>query len=244
MRWPDPWSGYLATVSHPARLTSRELRPDGQLHPSNLDHQRILAINGEKDRIISSKVMRKYIELFQTKTLVDLEYREHAGVGHELQLTEEEIGLFLERMLGDRRDPLPDSLSWTTERTDRYARRSWLVISELAAGQAVDESNILPRHFGPNVPRTRPYDPLPWGCVRLEREGNEVRAETAGVRRFRLLLSPERFDLAKPVRVLVDGALVHEAEVRASVEVLLRWAAEDDDRTRLFAAELEVVVPE
>jgi hypothetical protein len=118
------------------------------------------------------------------------------------------------------------------------------VISELAAGQAVDESNILPRHFGPNVPRTRPYDPLPWGCVRLEREGNEVRAETAGVRRFRLLLSPERFDLAKPVRVLVDGALVHEAEVRASVEVLLRWAAEDDDRTRLFAVELEVVVPE
>ena len=56
-------------------------------------------------------------------------------------------------------------------------------------------------------------------------------------------LSPEQFDLAQPVRVMVNGLDAFEGTVPPSVETLLKWFAKDNDRTMLFAAEVHVRVP-
>jgi hypothetical protein len=40
--------------------------------------------------------------------------------------------------------------------------------------------------------------------------------------------------------VEVNGAVAHDAVVVPSVATLLKWAAIDDDRTMLFAAEISV----
>ena len=77
----------------------------------------------------------------------------------------------------------------------------------------------------------------------VERRGNTFEARTRRVQAFTLLLSPDVVDFGKPVRVTVNGRVVHDAIVTKDVATLLRWAARDLDRTMLYAAELHVAVP-
>jgi hypothetical protein len=140
------------------------------------------------------------------------------------------------------RDPLPDRLTWETERTDRYNRAHWLIIAALgsAAGEpAFEDTNLLAG--GPLQREIFPH-PRPSGRVDLARRGNRVEASTHGVRTFTLLLSPDEFDLAAPVTVVVNSRVAFEGRVEPRVDTLLRWAARDNDRTMLFAAELTIDV--
>lgn len=77
----------------------------------------------------------------------------------------------------------------------------------------------------------------------LIRVGNSVEATTTGVAELILLLSPDQFDLNRPITVLVNGHKAFEGTVERDVRTLLKWAARDNDRTMLFAAELRFAVP-
>jgi hypothetical protein len=81
---------------------------------------------------------------------------------------------------------------------------------------------------------------VPSGRVDLVRTGNTIKATTRGVGRFTLLLSPDRFDFSKPVTVVANGRKVFDGKVQKDLRTLLKWAARDNDRTMLFAAELHV----
>jgi hypothetical protein len=61
---------------------------------------------------------------------------------------------------------------------------------------------------------------------------------------FTLLLSPDQFDLNRALTVVVNGRTVFEGAVQKNIRTLLAWAARDNDRTLLFAAELPVEVPQ
>jgi hypothetical protein len=78
----------------------------------------------------------------------------------------------------------------------------------------------------------------------VKRTGNRVDATTSGVGAFTLLLSPDQFDFSRPVTVTVNGRPVFGAAVQKDVRTLMKWAARDNDRTMLFAAELTVEVPQ
>ena len=81
------------------------------------------------------------------------------------------------------------------------------------------------------------------GRVDLVRSGNTVVVDTHGVRRYTLLLSPDRFDFNQPVRVVTNGEVSHDAVVTPDVRTMLRWASADEDRTFLVGVELPVAVP-
>ena len=57
-----------------------------------------------------------------------------------------------------------------------------------------------------------------------------------------LLLSPDVFDLSRPITVVADGRTVFNGPVRKSVEVLVSWAAKDNDRTMLYGAALPITL--
>ena len=78
------------------------------------------------------------------------------------------------------------------------------------------------------------------GRVDLACAGNVVTATTRGVAAFTLLLSPDQFDLAKPVKVVANGRTVFDGKVEKNVRTLLKYAASDNDRTMLFGAELHL----
>ena len=72
------------------------------------------------------------------------------------------------------------------------------------------------------------------------REGNTVRATTRGVAAFTVLVSPDAFDLARPLVVIADGRTVYDGRVPKDVGTLMKWAARDNDRTMLYAAEIHI----
>ncbi len=78
------------------------------------------------------------------------------------------------------------------------------------------------------------------GGLSVVRQGNTVEVVAVGVRRYRLLLSPEEFDLGADVVVRTNGHESFRGRVARSLETLLEWAAEDVDRTMLFAVQLEM----
>ena len=80
----------------------------------------------------------------------------------------------------------------------------------------------------------------PSGRVDLVRTGNTVTAATKGVAELTLLVSPDAFDLTQPLKVVANGRTVFDGRVEPSVATLLKWAARDNDRTMLFAAELHI----
>src|SRR5207244_9870747 len=80
------------------------------------------------------------------------------------------------------------------------------------------------------------------GRIDLRRTGNRVDARSRGVAAFTLLLSPDQFDLSRAVTVVVNGRTAFDGIVQRDVRTLLKWAGRDNDRTMLFAAELQVAV--
>ena len=109
-------------------------------------------------------------------------------------------------------------------------------------GGIVEKAGIYQPEVVPNVVALFPR-PRPSGRIDLVRDGNSVRATTRGVAGFTLLLSPDVFDFSKPVIVIADGRTVFQGLVKKDLDVMMRWAAHDNDRTMLFAAELPISIP-
>ena len=76
------------------------------------------------------------------------------------------------------------------------------------------------------------------GRVDLVREGNNIQAISDGVGSFRLLLSPEVIDFSQAVTVTVNNEVKFQGLLEPSLETLLSWAAKDNDRRMLYAAEI------
>jgi len=115
-------------------------------------------------------------------------------------------------------------------------------------------SHFLAEEFGVSVKDVNTFDASPGrrtqlfarhrpaGRVDATRDGNSIDVKTRGVAAFTLLLSPDVIDFDKPVRVTVNGQTTHNAMVKRDPKVLVRWAARDNDRTMLYAAELKVAI--
>jgi hypothetical protein len=80
------------------------------------------------------------------------------------------------------------------------------------------------------------------GRVDLVRTGNAVEAITRGVAAFTLLISPDVFDLSQAIRVTSNGKVVFDGTVQPSTATLMKWAARDNDRTMLYAAEIPITL--
>ena len=241
-RASTPWASFVSLIGHAAVLANKGTRADGDMYAVNLANRPLLAINGGEDPLYPSSSVRPWVEMYRRAgseaILVD-----KSTSGHDLDWLPEEWER-IDRFLAERpRDPLPDRVVWETELVDRYNRCHWLVITEL--GEVKGESdlpdvNALGEWF---FSRHAFLRRSPSGRVEVERRGNLLEARTRGVRSFRLLLSPEEIDFDRPVTVRVNGVEAFQGIVRRDIATMLRWAAEDRDRTMLFAAELEIDVP-
>ncbi len=100
------------------------------------------------------------------------------------------------------------------------------------------------------TPQTPPEDQLaqafsraePSGRAELARDGNTIHVRTQGVKRYSLLLSPTEVDFGQPITVITNGRESWRGRLERDLATLLAWAARDNDRTMLFAAELEITL--
>ncbi len=233
LKEPNAWSSYLPLNGSLAVLRNPANGADGEMHGNNFINAPLFVVNGENDQLYPVSQVEPHMTWLR-KMGVNVLFRPQAGAGHNTAWWPTERAPF-ERFVRDNpRRAHPDALSWETERVDRFNRNRWLIINELRA-DASRKTELPDMGFFQHTKRS--------GRVDVRRKGNSFDAVVRDVAAFTLLLSPDAVDFSKPVVVTVNGAEVHSGLVRKDAATLMRWSAQDNDRTALYGAELQITVP-
>jgi predicted esterase len=232
MREPTIWSSILPLNGSIAVLRNASAGVDGPLYGNNLVNKPLYIVNGEEDQLYPVYSVEPHIRWFKGMGVPHV-FRPQARAGHNTAWWPAERESY-ERFVHEHpRNPHPPSLSWETERTDRFNRVHWLVIDRIGKG-ASEAALEDTKYFS---------HPQPSGRVDVVREGNSFTAKARGVRQFTLLLSPDVVDFSQPVVVNVNGQELFRGAVAHDLATLEKWAAKDRDRTMLYGHELKVTVP-
>jgi dienelactone hydrolase len=243
MRAATPWAACLPMNGQPLVLANPDVGADGQLYAGNLVNCPLHAVNGGRDALYPAASVAPLVEMFR-RGGVPVSFQVYPDGEHNVNWWPQERARVEAFLAAHPRVAHPERLSWETERTDRYNRFRWLVIDQLGtrgSDTPLADVNRYVRSPGRQAElfeRRRPS-----GRADAVRRGNAFDLQTRGVRQLTLLLSPDVVDFASPVRVTVNGRLVHDALVRKDVATLRRWAGRDNDRTMLYGAELKIAVP-
>ncbi|HET9270448.1 MAG TPA: dienelactone hydrolase family protein [Vicinamibacterales bacterium] len=243
MRSATMWAACLPLNGHPSVLANPDTGVDGELFSGNLANCPLHAVNGGRDRLYPAASVAPLIEMFK-KGGIPVSWQVYPEANHDTSWWPEERARFEAFLAAHPREAHPETVSWETERTDRYNRFRWLVIDRLGkrpSDVALPDVN----EFSPNPVMSVPLfeRDRPSGRVDARRTGNRFDVKTRGVQAFTLLLSPDVIDFEKPVRVTVNGTRAFAGAITRDVTALLTWAARDTDRTMLYGAELHVAVP-
>ncbi len=207
---------------------------DGRSYLHNLLGKPWYVINGGRDRLYPTSRVTPFITYLQSNG-VNIEYHPLPDGEHNTNWWPQWRDDFEDFVSEHAREANPALISWKA--TANGNRRShWLLIEEFDAGQnspiPLYEVGVDPAN-GSNVIAS-----VDGGRVDVVREGNNIQALADGVGSFRLLLSPEVFDFALPITVTVNNEVKFRGTLSPSLETLLDWAARDNDRKMLYAAEL------
>ena len=236
MRDTTPYASFLPLNGYVLVLRSPELEIRSDLFLNNLRNKPLYIVNGGKDPLYPIDAVEPSI-VHLDKGGVSIVYRPQVNAGHDTSWWPALKDDFEEFVRRHPRDPLPDSLTWEVSETRTWNRAHWLIIDKI--GQTPGDAKSLPDlNLSGGTPVFRNGKS---GRVDLKRTGNTVTATTRGVKEFTLLLSPDRFDFGQNVKVIVNGRVAFDGRVEKSVATLTKWAARDNDRTMLFAAELKIM---
>ena len=125
-----PWAAFLPFNGHPVVLANPASGVDGEMHVTNLRNKPLFIVNGGRDPLYPVASVVPFMRLFQ-QAGVFLDFRPQEEAGHDVSWWDDEKPAMDAFMSEQARRPLPARLSWETERTDRYNRAHWLVITEL-----------------------------------------------------------------------------------------------------------------
>ncbi len=243
MRNTTPFASFLPLNGFILVLDGGDLN-DGNL-PNNLVNKPLFVVNGGRDPLYPTSRTGPGIRHMMDYG-VDISYHPQPGAAHNTAWWPDLRDTYEKFVAGHPRNPHPDKLTWETSDL-AHNRAHWLVIDELGdrPGDAQftfdvndDPAAIIP-DFAATTGTMFRWTKKP-GRVDLERDGNTVHVRSRGVAAFTLLLSPDRFDFTKPVKVVVNGRTVFEGLVKKDLKTLMKWAAVDNDRTMLFGAELKI----
>jgi len=213
-----------------------------ELYPNNLLNKPFYVINGGRDRLYPISHVEPYVLHLKKAGLV-VDYHPQPQGEHNTAWWPDVKESFERFVTAHPRDPSPAHLTWETADVTR-GRAHWLVITKL--GKSASDTKRLPdaNDYSNDIlagPLFEHHQRS--GRVDLTRTGNTVNALTRGVAEFTLLVSPDAFDLSQPIKVVANGNTAFEGKVKPSVATLMKWAARDNDRTMLYAAEIEIKLP-
>jgi predicted esterase len=244
MRDTTPFASFLPLNGFIMVLGNPDI-DDGAIYPNNLRNKPLFIVNGGRDPLYPTRAVEPYVKHLQ-RNGVEVEYHPQPEAAHNTSWWPEVKDIYEAFVTNHPRNPDPDKLTWETSSLT-HNRAHWVVIDKLGRQpgdpKEPDDMNVL-NDPDPRSEFSHPIDLFSRsrtpGIVDIERSGNTVNVTTKGVAEFTLLLSTDRFDFDQPIQVVVNGHEVHNARVPRNLETLMKWAARDNDRTMLYAAELKV----
>ena len=234
MRDTTPYASFTPLNGFIMVLSNADI-DDGKIFPNNLRNKPMFVINGGKDPLYPTASVEPSVMHLKNNG-VSVDYHPQPEAGHNTAWWPQMKDTYEKFAADHPRNPYPDKLTWEVVNGSRN-RAHWLVIDQIGAQ--------------PGDPKTLPdlntdglfqlFDrPKPTGRADLVKMGNTVEATTKGVAALTLLLSPDKFDFDQPVKVVANGRTVFNGKVERDLKTLLKWAALDNDRTMLYAAELRI----
>jgi hypothetical protein len=128
-------------------LATPEVGADGEMFPGNAINKPFFVVNAGRDHLYPAHVVEPFVEHLM-RLGADVMFHVKVDSDHNTDWWPEERPAYEAFVDEHPRDPLPDRLTWETERVDRYNRAHWLVIDRLGDinGQtALPDSNLLHR---------------------------------------------------------------------------------------------------
>jgi acetyl esterase/lipase len=245
MRDTTPFASFLPLNGYLMVLANDRVGVDSELFPTNLLNKPLFIVNGGQDPLYPMRAVEPYVEHLKTSG-VSVEYHPQPDAGHDTSWWPSLKDTFESFVRNHPRDPLPQTIVWEATDRDTPSRAHWLVIDKVSASAPAGEFSRpdLNVFSGPGFNHGRDLfaRARPSGRVEATRRGNAVQLATKGVSEVTLLVSPDAFDLWKPITVTANGRVVAEQRVEPTVATLMKWAARDNDRTMLYAAELHVAI--
>jgi hypothetical protein len=83
----------------------------------------------------------------------------------------------------------------------------------------------------------------PAGRLEVNAKGNRIEVTARAIARYTLLIRRGLFDLDQPIQVVTNGAESFNAPVKLDLALMLEQAVEDDDRSAVYSAKIEIQVP-
>jgi hypothetical protein len=245
MRDTTPFASFLPLNGFMMVLANDRVGVDAELFPTNLLNKPLFVVNGGEDPLYPIRLVEPYIGHLRGSG-VTVDYRPRPEAGHNTAWWPEMKDAFETFVRDHPRNPYPDTLTWEATDRDLPSRAHWIVIDRIRP-PAPSEPRLEPdlnvfSGAGPNHGRDLFGRARPSGRVDAARHGNVVELTTRGVAELTVLLSPDVFDFSQPIRVTANGHVVADAVQQPSLATLMKWAARDNDRTMLFAAELHLTI--
>jgi membrane-associated protease RseP (regulator of RpoE activity) len=117
------------------------------IFPGNAVNKPLFVVNGGRDPFYPAHVVRLTIEHLNTLGGRAV-FHAFPESEHSTAWWPQARGAFEEFVLDHPREPLPDRITWETERTDRFNRAHWLIIDRLGSvggESSLPDSNLLRR---------------------------------------------------------------------------------------------------
>ncbi len=135
-----PWAAFLPLIGHMAVLATPSVRAEGEMYPGNAINKPLYVVNTGRDPMYPAYVTQVYVDHLR-KLGGNVVFRVYPELTHSTDWWPNDRPEFESFVHDNPREPLPDRLSWQTDRVDRFNRAHWLVIDRLGA---VDGESRLP----------------------------------------------------------------------------------------------------
>ncbi|HEY5824536.1 MAG TPA: hypothetical protein VIT44_09230 [Cyclobacteriaceae bacterium] len=218
-----------------------DVLPVRTIYSNNFRNSSFYVVNTAKDHLFPIQKVIPYHQLLRrinptaVTTIVD-------SSGHNLRWLPVLRDSIDQYALKHQRNPFPDKLSWTTDSGLKYNRFRYVIINQLGSvkpDKMGDEFNEIVVDGKKQNAHKR--DSV-YGNIEVETTGNTVKVKASNIKKYTLLISPSQFDLSKPIIVWTNENKSFEGLVQSDIKTLLKWNLIDNDRTSLYAAEVQIPV--
>jgi predicted esterase len=232
-----PFSCYLPLIGSMQKLS---YLADKQFYLKNYQGLSFFIVNGRKDEVFDIRYVIPSVQELQ-KTAKEVNFTVIDSARHNTNwypVLKNQIENFIKT---HPRNPFPDQVFYATEKPDTFNRKFWVVINQIGKEKLaeMDDINtiIIDNQTVSMFSRRKPF-----GQIEVNKSGNTVQVSTQNVKNYSLLISPEHFDLQKPITVYTNNVLSFQGILPKDLRTLLKYNILDNDRAMLYSSELKITV--
>ncbi|MHC1703146.1 MAG: hypothetical protein AB9846_04495 [Tenuifilaceae bacterium] len=236
--YQTPFSCFLPFIGSMEMLTFNKSK---QFYLCNYQESSFFIVNGRKDPVFDINfVIPSVSELKEVAKEVNFYVVDTSE--HNIRwypVLKDSIKTFINTHI---RDPFPNRILYATEQPDTFNRKFWVKLDKIGKTKengTIDDINQI--NLSNKTHQLFPRRKL-FGQIEMVKEGNTVLVSTKDIKKYTLLISPDHFDISKPIIVYTNNKLSFEGILPKNLKVLLKYNLEDNDRTMLYSGEISIIV--